>query len=35
MRSVAFECGYADLSHFYRAFKGRFGMSPGKWRDQP
>ncbi|MGC9452237.1 MAG: helix-turn-helix transcriptional regulator [Oceanipulchritudo sp.] len=34
VRSVAFECGYPDLSHFYRAFKGRFGMSPGKWREQ-
>lgn len=32
VRSVAFECGYADLSHFYRAFKRRFGISPGKWR---
>lgn len=32
--SVVFECGFADLSHFYRAFKGRFGMSPGRWREQ-
>lgn len=23
--------GYAELSHYYRAFTGRYGMSPGKW----
>jgi AraC family L-rhamnose operon regulatory protein RhaS len=34
VRSVAFECGYADLSHFYRVFKGQFGMSPGKRREK-
>lgn len=24
--------GFSDLSHFERAFKGRFGMSPSAWR---
>lgn len=29
---VAFSCGYRDLSHFYRAFRQRFGRPPGEWR---
>ncbi|MBA4062149.1 MAG: hypothetical protein C0501_00255 [Isosphaera sp.] len=30
---VAFECGYEDLSAFYRAFKRQTGSSPGRWRE--
>jgi AraC-like DNA-binding protein len=26
---VAFSCGYRDLSHFYRAFRERYGCAPG------
>lgn len=31
--SVAFECGFDDLSTFYRAFKRESGVSPNHWRD--
>lgn len=31
--SVAFEWGFADLSHFTRRFKQRFGMRPRDWRE--
>lgn len=31
--SIAFECGYEELSSFYRAFKKRVGVSPGQWRE--
>jgi AraC-like DNA-binding protein len=27
---VAFSCGYRDLSHFYRAFRRRYGCPPGE-----
>ncbi len=30
--SVAFECGFEDLSTFYRAFKREVGVSPNLWR---
>lgn len=30
--AIAFECGYEDLSSFYRAFKGRAGIPPNEWR---
>ena len=30
--SIAFECGYEELSSFYRAFKKAAGQSPGDWR---
>lgn len=30
--SVAFECGFNDLSSFYRQFRKRVGISPGKYR---
>ncbi len=30
--SVAFECGFNDLSTFYRQFKTQVGMSPAKYR---
>lgn len=29
---VAHYCGYGDLPAFSKAFKQRFGMSPGEWR---
>jgi AraC family L-rhamnose operon regulatory protein RhaS len=34
VRSIAFECGYPDLSHFYRIYRARFGTTPGGFRDQ-
>ena len=30
--AVAFECGYEDLSNFYKAFKRRTGLPPHAWR---
>ena len=30
--SIAFECGFADVSTFYRQFKARLGVSPAAWR---
>lgn len=33
--AIAFECGYEDLSTFYRAFKRRTGLPPRKWRERP
>lgn len=30
--SIAFECGFEDLSTFYRAFKREVGVSPNQWR---
>lgn len=32
--AVCFECGFSDLSTFYRAFKDAEGMSPQRWRDE-
>jgi AraC family L-rhamnose operon regulatory protein RhaS len=32
--AVAFECGYEDLSSFYRAFKRHAGLPPAEWRRQ-
>jgi AraC family L-rhamnose operon regulatory protein RhaS len=32
--AVAFECGYEDLSSFYRAFKRRKRLPPSEWRRQ-
>ncbi len=29
---IAYQSGFKDLSHFYKAFKGRFGMPPGRYR---
>jgi len=30
--AIAFECGYEELSSFYRAFKKQAGMAPLEWR---
>jgi AraC-like DNA-binding protein len=27
-----FSSGFGDASHFYRLFRGRFGVAPGRWR---
>ncbi len=32
--ATAFECGYEDLSSFYRAFKRQRGLPPRVWREQ-
>ena len=32
--SIAFECGFGDLSTFYRQFKKLSGMSPGEYRSE-
>lgn len=31
--STAFECGYDDLSIFYRVFRRHTGMTPRRWRE--
>lgn len=30
--AIAHDCGFRDLSHFYRVFRNQFGVSPGKFR---
>jgi AraC-like DNA-binding protein len=32
--AIAFECGYEDMSSFYRAFKRQTGVPPRAWRDR-
>jgi AraC family L-rhamnose operon regulatory protein RhaS len=32
--STAFECGYDDLSRFYRAFRRQTGLTPRAWRER-
>ena len=32
LADIAAQCGFADQSHFTRAFGRRFGLSPGRWR---
>jgi AraC family L-rhamnose operon regulatory protein RhaS len=31
---IAFECGFDDLSSFYRAFKSEVGVTPQQWRSR-
>ena len=33
INELAFECGFADASHFIRHFKAQFGMAPGRLRE--
>jgi AraC family transcriptional regulator, positive regulator of tynA and feaB len=32
LATIALETGFADPSHFTRAFRARYGMTPGDWR---
>jgi AraC-like DNA-binding protein len=32
LAAIAFECGFEDLSNFYRVFRAATGQSPGAWR---
>lgn len=32
VNEIAFECGFADASHFIRHFRTQFGMAPGRLR---
>jgi AraC family transcriptional regulator len=32
LASLATEAGFVDQSHFTRAFKGQFGMTPARYR---
>jgi transcriptional regulator GlxA family with amidase domain len=32
VNEIAFECGFADASHFIRHFRAQFGMAPGRLR---
>lgn len=34
LAEIASQSGFADQSHFTRAFKNDFGITPGKWRRQ-
>jgi AraC family transcriptional regulator, dual regulator of chb operon len=31
---IALECGFVQLSYFYRLFKNRYGLSPARYRQQ-
>jgi AraC-like DNA-binding protein len=33
--SIAYRWGFSNPSHFSRAFRNRYGMSPGEWREPP
>jgi AraC family transcriptional activator of tynA and feaB len=32
---IAYRCGFNDLSHFSKAFRARFRMTPREWRNGP
>lgn len=32
LSSLGLECGFSDATHFFTAFKARFGQSPGEYR---
>jgi AraC-like DNA-binding protein len=32
---IAYRWGFNDLSHFNKAFRARFGTTPGEWRNTP
>lgn len=32
LTDIAYDCGYADQSHFIRSFKAAFGITPSKYR---
>ena len=32
---IAYRWGFNDLSHFNKAFRERFGRTPGEWRNEP
>jgi AraC family transcriptional regulator len=32
LTEIALACGFADQSHFTKAFTRRIGISPGAWR---
>ncbi|MEM6376456.1 MAG: helix-turn-helix domain-containing protein [Pseudomonadota bacterium] len=34
MTQIAYECGFADSSHFSRWFKERFGETPRRYRQR-
>ncbi|MGH8272883.1 MAG: helix-turn-helix domain-containing protein [Gammaproteobacteria bacterium] len=34
LKWIACSCGYESVAAFSRAFKERFGISPGRWRDE-
>jgi AraC-like DNA-binding protein len=35
IEEVAYDCGFSDLSTFYRNFKARYGLNPGGVRQEP
>lgn len=34
IENIATECGFQDVSYFYKVFKAKFKMSPGKYKKQ-
>jgi AraC family transcriptional regulator len=34
LAQIAYDCGFADQSHFNRVFTGAIGITPGAWRRQ-
>ena len=31
---IAFDCGFKNMSYFYRVFKGKMNVSPKKYREK-